>query len=89
MASDTAPYGPDATGSITANFSLIQNTSGDTLINPSANDITGQSAVMAPLGNFGGKIQTMPLLPGSPAIDAGSNAPVPTGRDNRRAGCLA
>ena len=28
---------------------------------------------LAPLGNYGGPTQTMPPLPGSPAIDAGSN----------------
>jgi hypothetical protein len=29
---------------------------------------------LAPLGNYGGPTQTMPPLPGSPAIDTGSNA---------------
>ena len=33
--------------------------------------------VLAPLGNYGGPTQTMALLPGSPAIDAGSNALIP------------
>ena len=34
---------------------------------------------LAPLGNYGGPTQTMPLLPGSPAIDAGiAGAGVPT-----------
>ena len=33
--------------------------------------------LLAPLGNYGGPTRTMPLLPGSPAIDAGSNAAVP------------
>ena len=31
------------------------------------------------LGNYGGPTETIPLLPGSPAIDAGSNALVPPG----------
>jgi hypothetical protein len=35
--------------------------------------------VLAPLGNYGGPTQTMALLPGSPALDAGSNALLPTG----------
>ena len=35
--------------------------------------------VLAPLGNYGGPTQTMAELPGSPAIDAGSNALIPTG----------
>ena len=29
---------------------------------------------LAPLGNYGGPTRTIALLPGSPAIDAGSNA---------------
>ena len=35
--------------------------------------------VIAALGNYGGPTQTMPLLPGSPAIDKGSNALIPGG----------
>ena len=47
-------------------------------------DLTGTSAapllpVIAALGDYGGPTQTMPLLPGSPAIDAGSNALIPGG----------
>ena len=47
-------------------------------------DLTGTSAhplnpLLAPLGNYGGPTQTMALLPGSPAIDAGSNALIPAG----------
>jgi parallel beta-helix repeat protein len=33
--------------------------------------------LLAPLGNYGGPTQTMALLPGSPAIDAGRNAVIP------------
>ena len=35
--------------------------------------------LLAPLGNYGGPTQTMALLPGSPAIDAGNNALIPAG----------
>lgn len=35
--------------------------------------------LLAPLGNYGGLTQTMALLPGSPAIDAGNNALIPAG----------
>jgi len=35
--------------------------------------------LLAPLGNYGGLTQTMALLPGSPAIDAGSSAALPAG----------
>ena len=47
-------------------------------------DLTGTSAapldpLLAPLGDYGGPTQTMALLPGSPAIDAGNNALIPAG----------
>jgi hypothetical protein len=35
--------------------------------------------MLAVLGNYGGPTQTLALLPGSPAINAGSNAAVPNG----------
>jgi CSLREA domain-containing protein len=49
-----------------------------------SSDLTGTVAsplnpVLAPLGNYGGPTQTMAELPGSPAIDAGSNALIPSG----------
>jgi hypothetical protein len=49
-----------------------------------ASDQTGSlasplNALLSPLGNYGGPTQTMALLPGSPAIDAGSNALIPAG----------
>ncbi len=44
-------------------------------------DLTGTNArrqpAAGPLGNYGGPTQTMALLPGSPAIDAGNNALIP------------
>jgi len=36
-------------------------------------------AMLSQLGNYGGPTQTMPPMPGGPAIDAGSNALVPPG----------
>jgi uncharacterized repeat protein (TIGR01451 family) len=41
---------------------------------PGAGDQLGVSPNIAPLGNYGGPTQTMPLLSGSPAIDAGDNS---------------
>jgi hypothetical protein len=38
------------------------------------NKVGVASPDLAPLGNYGGATQTLALLPGSPAIDAGSNA---------------
>jgi hypothetical protein len=37
-------------------------------------DLQNVNPLLAPLGNYGGPTQTLALLPGSPAIDAGSNA---------------
>ena len=36
-----------------------------------SNNLTSGSPLLAPLGDYGGPTQTMPPLPGSPAIDAG------------------
>lgn len=37
-------------------------------------NIVGKNPLLSALGNYGGATQTMALLPGSPAIDAGNNA---------------
>lgn len=39
-----------------------------------ANSLTSGAPLLAALGNYGGSTQTMPPLPGSPAIDAGADA---------------
>ena len=39
-----------------------------------ANNLTNGNPLLAPLGNYGGPTQTMPPLPGSPAIGAGGVA---------------
>ena len=44
----------------------------------STNNLIGGDPVLAPLGNYGGTGQTMALLPGSPAIDAGTSVGAPT-----------
>ena len=50
-----------------------------------ANNLIGGNPLLAPLGNYGGPTQTMALLPGSPAIDAGtSGAGIPDHRPARR-----
>jgi len=38
-----------------------------------ANNLTNGVPILAPLGDYGGPTQTMPPLPSSPAIDAGTN----------------
>jgi hypothetical protein len=43
------------------------------------NNLIGGNPLLAPLGNYGGPRQTMALLPGSPALDAGTSGPgIPT-----------
>ena len=39
----------------------------------SANNLISVDAQLSPLGNYGGPTQTLPPLPGSPAIDAGTD----------------
>jgi hypothetical protein len=49
--------------------------------------LTGNAAPgLAPLGNYGGATQTCPLLPGCPAIDAGSNSLIPAGLNTDQRG---
>ncbi len=64
-------------GEVTANYSLIGDTSGATI--SGANNVLNQDPRLGWLGNNGGPTQTVPPLPGSPAIDAGSNSLIPSG----------
>ena len=47
------------------------------LTDASTNNLIGGNPVLAPLGNYGGTGQTMALLPGSPAIGAGTSIGAP------------
>jgi CSLREA domain-containing protein len=71
------------------NTIVARNWGGDlegSLAAASSNNLIGGDPLLAPLGNYGGAGQTMPLLPGSPAIDAGtSGADIPT-TDQRGSG---
>ena len=75
--------GPDAFGTFASQGNnLIGETDGSS--GWIGSDLAGTIAepldpLLAPLSNYGGPNQTMALLPGSPAIDAGSNALVPAG----------
>jgi parallel beta-helix repeat protein len=75
--------GPDASGTIASQGNnLIGKTDGSS--GWVGSDLTGTSAnplnaLLAPLAYNGGPTQTIALLPGSPAIDAGNNALIPAG----------
>jgi hypothetical protein len=75
--------GPDAFGNFASQGNnLIGATDGS--FGWASSDLTGTiveplDPLLAPMGNDGGPTQTMALLPGSPAIDAGNNALVPAG----------
>jgi hypothetical protein len=75
----------DATGDIfgsvnSQGHNLIgRNSGGVGLVNGVAGDLVGTDAspinpLLGDLGNYGGLTQTAPLLPGSPAIDAGDDS---------------
>ena len=77
--------GPNIHGQVqpTSAFNLIGDGSGITnltaLEEPALSNLIGTTAdpinpLLAPLADYGGPTQTMALLPGSPAINAGSNA---------------
>src|SRR5262249_57269372 len=78
VAGNLAGSFPDVSGAVTSlGNNLIGATDGS--FGWVGADLTGSvaqplDALLAPLGNNGGPTQTMALLPGSPAIDAGSNA---------------
>jgi hypothetical protein len=54
----------------------ITNGSGGNQVGTSGSPI---NPLLSTLGNYGGPTQTLTLLPGSPALDAGSNAAIPSG----------
>jgi lysophospholipase L1-like esterase len=70
---------PDVGGTVTANYCLIESTTGATLSSNSGNNILNKDPSLGALADNGGATQTMALLAGSEAINAGSNALVPTG----------
>ena len=80
VADNTSDGSPsDILGPITANSSLIGNSTGATIIGGDGKNILDQDPLLGSLGDYGGPTQTIPLLPGSPAIDAGDNSLIPSG----------
>jgi hypothetical protein len=70
IAGNIAPTGPDLEGNLgSQGFNLIGNTQGASGFDPS--DLLNVDPLVGPLQDNGGLTQTMALLPGSPALDAG------------------
>jgi hypothetical protein len=71
-----ATQGPDLSGGVTSQgYNLIGNSSGGTGF--AASDLLNIDPQLGPLQNNGGPTQTMALLPGSPAINAGDSSGAP------------
>ena len=58
-------------------YNLIENTAGATFTGTTTHNITGVDPLVGPLANNGGPTLVHALIPGGPAINAGSNANLP------------
>ncbi len=75
VAGNSAGFAPDLSGTINAgDYNLIGNTQGTTISGSPSHNITGVDPKLGPLADNGGPTDTLALLPGSPAIDAGNSA---------------
>jgi hypothetical protein len=63
--------GPNVDGAVTSNGHNLLGTATEATGFTGTGDQTGANPMLAPLADNGGPTQTMKLLPGSPAIDAG------------------
>jgi CSLREA domain-containing protein len=75
---DTGGQAPDCGGGelTSEDYNLIHSTLGCTITGTTTHNITGKNPLLGPLQNNGGSTWTRALLPGSPAIDAGSPDPI-------------
>ena len=79
-----APRDISGVTSVSGSNNLIGTGGSGGLVNGTNGNIVGVvNPLLAPLGNYGGSTWTMGLLPGSPAIDAGSKALSLTSTDQR------
>jgi predicted outer membrane repeat protein len=78
ISGNSAALGPDVNGAVTSQgFNIIGNSSGGSGF--VATDLLNVNPLLGPFQNNGGPTETMALLPGSPAIAAGSLALIPAG----------
>ncbi len=75
LSGNSAPSEPDVIGSITTDngYNLLGTAAGNSTTdpNPGPHDVPSDAPKLAPLNYYGGPTQTMPPLPGSPALGAG------------------
>ena len=92
MSAGNYGYNVTLTNTIVAGNLAGGDVSGSGFLAPaSTNNLIGGDPLLAPLGNYGGPTQTMALLPGSPAIDAGTSGldiPTTDQRDIPRVGAV-
>jgi Right handed beta helix region len=77
FAANKAAAGKDVNGAAKVNFSLLSDTAGIAFMSGSASNIINATPLLGTLGNYGGPTQTIPLLPGSLAINAGTATGAP------------
>ena len=71
--SQSSPVGSDCTGDmLSLGYNLIQDTNSSTITGDTTGNIYGRDPLLGPLQDNGGPTLTHALLPGSPAINAGS-----------------
>jgi len=79
ISQNTAPTGPNGSGTVNSqDFNLIGNTSNLTITGTTTHDLNNVNALLGPLSANASTLLTHALLPGSPALDAGSSANLPT-----------
>ncbi len=71
-------------GNFSSGFS--PNLSGGGTLTPLGTNLTTGDPLLAALGNYGGPTQTMPPLPGSPALDAGADSATNSFTTDQRGG---
>ena len=73
FSNNTASFGPDVSGTVNANYSLIRDPSGAT-INGNVSNVFNLYPLLGTLGYYAGNTLVFPLLPGSPAINSGTGS---------------